>query len=185
MMSAGLIGSEGLGYSKDRFSAAALQEADAAVYAEYKAAEPSKFLFLKDVNGLDGTKLGAVQGKLADARAILTKGGAEGLLADVSKLEGKDAEDAKAKNESLRATESMLKAAGVLKPGGSKNMADATKALTPEELKVQEASITGDRKTLKADSFIPLTMALIYLALMLYFKAIGGYKALTIEEQEA
>ena len=51
--------------------------------------------------------------------------------------------------------------------------------------KVQEASITGDRRTLKADSIIPLTMAVIYLVLMLYFKSKGGYKPLTIEEQEA
>jgi hypothetical protein len=52
-------------------------------------------------------------------------------------------------------------------------------------LTVQEASITGDRKTLKADSYIPLTMAVIYLALMIYFRSIGGYKALTIDEQHS
>ena len=52
-------------------------------------------------------------------------------------------------------------------------------------IEVQEASIAGDRKTLKADSVIPLTMAVIYLLLMLYFKSKGGYKPLTIEEQEA
>jgi MFS family permease len=185
MMSAGLIGSEGLGYSKDRFSAAALEEADEAVYAEYKAAEPSDFLFLKDVYGLDGTKLGAVQGKYADARAILVNGGAEKLLVtDFSGLDEKKTKEAKEKNESLKAIEATLKEAGVLKPEGSKNLVDGLKALTPDELKVQEASITGDRKTLKADSFIPLTMALIYLALMIYFKTIGGYKAITIEEQE-
>jgi hypothetical protein len=46
---------------------------------------------------------------------------------------------------------------------------------------VVEASIAGDRRTLKADSFIPATMAAIYLLLFLYFKAIGGYKPVTIE----
>ena len=57
---------------------------------------------------------------------------------------------------------------------------------TPEQKAVAEASIAGDRKTLKADSFIPATMAVIYLLLLLYFKAIGGYKAVHIvpvEEQ--
>ena len=53
------------------------------------------------------------------------------------------------------------------------------------EQKVQEASIAGDRQTLKADSMIPLAMAVIYLLMMLYFKSKGGYKPLTIEEQEA
>jgi hypothetical protein len=38
----------------------------------------------------------------------------------------------------------------------------------------------GDRRTLVADSFIPGIMALIYLALLLYFKAIGGYRAVHI-----
>jgi MFS family permease len=40
----------------------------------------------------------------------------------------------------------------------------------------------GDRKTLKADSFIPLGMAAIYLLMLLYFKTIGGYKPLSMEE---
>ena len=42
----------------------------------------------------------------------------------------------------------------------------------------------GDRKTLVADSFLPATMAAIYLALLLYFKAIGGYKPVHICEVE-
>ena len=38
----------------------------------------------------------------------------------------------------------------------------------------------GDRATLKADSYIPLSMAVIYLLLFLYFKTIGGYKPLSM-----
>ena len=45
------------------------------------------------------------------------------------------------------------------------------------------ANQAGDRATLKADSYIPFAMALIFLALFLYFKSIGGYRALKIEEQ--
>ena len=37
MMSAGMIGSPGLGYAKDRFAGEALQKADAAAYKEFKA----------------------------------------------------------------------------------------------------------------------------------------------------
>ena len=44
-----------------------------------------------------------------------------------------------------------------------------------------EASIIGDRKTLKADAYIPATMAAIYLLLMLYFKSIGGYRQVALE----
>lgn len=140
MMSAGLIGSPGLGYAKDRFAGAALQTADEAVYAEYKNETPSKFLMFAEVNGIDGAKLGAVQGKLGEARKELAKAGNKDPQAALDKLD------------------------------------DAEK-------KVHAASIEGDRQTLKADSVIPMTMAVIYLLLLLYFKSIGGYKVVSIEEK--
>ena len=133
MMSAGLIGSPGLGYSKDRFSGEALKTANAASFDSLKNAQPSKFLFFGDVYGLDGKKLGAAQEKLNKARETAT------------------------------------------------DSAAALATLTAEEKNLVESSITGDRKTLVADSFIPATMAVIYLALMVYFKAIGGYKAVKID----
>ena len=55
---------------------------------------------------------------------------------------------------------------------------------TPDQQIVAEASIVGDRETLKADAFIPVTMAIIYLLLFLYFKAIGGYKPVHIDAGE-
>lgn len=51
---------------------------------------------------------------------------------------------------------------------------------SPEQQTVVDASIMGDRRTLKADAFIPGLMALIYLGILLYFKSIGGYKAVHI-----
>ena len=62
--------------------------------------------------------------------------------------------------------------------------AKEAKTPTPEQKAIVEADRTGDRKTLKADSFIPAAMAVIFLGVLLYFKAIGGYKVLKIEEQE-
>ena len=132
MMSAGLIGSPGLGYFKDRYSGEALQQANAPLYEEYKAAEPSEFLFFGEATGLDGKKLGDVQKSLA----------------------------------TLRKTDP----------------AATPSDLTGDEKVVMEASITGDRKTLVADSAIPATMAVIYLLLLLYFKSIGGYKPVHISE---
>jgi MFS family permease len=122
MMSAGLLGGPGLGYAKDRFTAEHLVATAPAVYQEYKAPTPSRFLFLAEVHGLDGTKLSAAQ-------------------------------------------------------------TAATK--TPEQQMVADASILGDRETLKADAFIPAVMAVVYLLLLLYFKAVGGYKPLSIEAAEA
>ena len=124
MMSAGLIGSPGLGYAKDRFAGEALQAADATLYKEYKAPTASKFLNIPATAsfGLDGTKL------------------------------------AKAKE---------------------------AKEKTTAEKAVVLADQKGDRATLKADSYIPLTMAGIYLLLFIYFKSIGGYRPVKIEEQTA
>jgi MFS family permease len=119
MMSAGLLGGPGLGYAKDRFTAEHLQTTAPAVYEQYKATTPSRFLFLDEVRGLDGTKL----------------------------------------SEAQRAA-----------------------ARTPEQQTVADASIQGDRATLVADSWIPATMAIVYLVLFFYFKAIGGYKTVRIDE---
>jgi len=44
MLSAGLIGGPGLGFGKDKYAAESLQASNPAVYAEVKAAAPSKFL---------------------------------------------------------------------------------------------------------------------------------------------
>ncbi|MEI6597740.1 MAG: hypothetical protein WCL22_01725, partial [bacterium] len=54
---------------------------------------------------------------------------------------------------------------------------------TPEQRTIVKSNQAGDRATLKADSYIPLTMAGIYLLLFFYFKGIGGYRPLKIEEQ--
>src|SRR5687767_6500365 len=119
MMSAGLLGGTGLGYAKDRFTAEHLITTAPAVYEQYKAPVPSRFLFLSETTGLDGTKLSVAQ--TATGRSA-------------------------------------------------------------EQQVVAEASIIGDRETLKADAYIPAVMAVIYLLLFLYFRAIGGYRPVRIEE---
>ena len=123
MLSAGLIGGPGLGYSKDRFAGAELQKQDPALFAEYKAEKPSLFLNIEKTSalGLDAKKLGA----------------------------------AKAAKESR----------------------------TPAQQAVVMADQMGDRQTLKADAYIPAAMAVIYLLLFFYFKSIGGYRPLQINEE--
>ncbi|HVY71715.1 MAG TPA: MFS transporter [Verrucomicrobiae bacterium] len=136
MMSAGLLGSAGLGYAKDRFAGEALNQTDAALYAQAKAATPSKFLMFDEVHGIDGGKAGAVATALSTA---INQG---------------------------------------------KDPAAAVDGLSDSEKKIYQAGITGDRKTLKVDSMIPLTMAVIYLGILLYFKSIGGYKVVHIDGSE-
>ncbi len=59
----------------------------------------------------------------------------------------------------------------------------AKDSATADQKAIVAANQAGDRATLKADSYVPLTMAAIYLLLLFYFKSIGGYRALKIEEQ--
>lgn len=139
MMSAGLIGSPGLGYFKDRFASAALTQAAPQLAGDYLAEKPTVFLVFPPARGLEGKKLGEIQEKLRKIRQELAS-------------------------------------------QGNHNPRQALERLTPEERKVFEASIAGDRQTLIADAAIPATMALIYLALMVYFRAIGGYRPVRIEE---
>lgn len=63
------------------------------------------------------------------------------------------------------------------------NVTPDKSTLTAEQKAMVEASIAGSRKTLKADAYLPVGMAVIYLLLMLYFKSIGGYRAVKIDEQ--
>jgi MFS family permease len=120
MLSAGLIGGPGLGFGKDKYAAEALQVSSPAVYAQVKAAAPSKFLGFEAVP-IDGKKLA-------------------------------EAKEAKEKTVAHKA--------------------------------IIAADQAGDRATLKADSYIPAVMALIYLGLLLYFKTIGGYRTITLAEAE-
>jgi MFS family permease len=68
-----------------------------------------------------------------------------------------------------------------------KKLADAkdSKSRTPAQSAIVAADQLGDRRTLKADSFIPGIMAVIYLGILLYFKSIGGYRAVKIDEAAA
>ncbi len=142
MMSAGMLGGPGLGYAKDRFASAHLEQTNPAVFTEYRAATPSGWLFFQPVNAIDGRRLGEVQAKLGAARTELA-------------------------------------GPGIVDPQA------ALDRLTPEERAVHAASIAGDRRTLVADAAIPALMALIYLGLLVYFRAIGGYKPVAIAETRA
>jgi len=124
MMSAGLIGSAGLGYFKDRYAADELKKVDAELYAEWKGeGDPSKFLSFEEVQSIDPKRLEEAKGIAA---------------------------------------------------------ADRTEA----QQTVIDADIRGNRDTLRTDSLIPAAMAVIYLLLIFYFRATGGYRAVRIDENK-
>ena len=50
---------------------------------------------------------------------------------------------------------------------------------------VKESTLFGSRMALKLTAIVPAIMAVLYFALILYFKSIGGYKAVHIEPPDA
>jgi hypothetical protein len=68
--------------------------------------------------------------------------------------------------------------------GTKLNEARDSKTRTDAQQAVVTAGEVGDRTTLRVDSFIPAAMAVIYLLLLLYYKSIGGYRALRIDEEQ-
>jgi len=122
MMSAGLIGSPGLGYFKDRYAAEELRKDSPELFEEFKSpGPPSRFLIFEPVQPIDAQRLEAA--KTAEER-------------------------------------------------------------TAEQQIVVDADIRGNRRTLNVDSLIPAGMAAIFLLLILYFRSIGGYRPLTVEQEE-
>jgi hypothetical protein len=57
MLSAGVLGGPGIGYTQDVNATAKLRELSPAVYADVKSNEPNHFLFFPPVEGLDGAKV--------------------------------------------------------------------------------------------------------------------------------
>jgi hypothetical protein len=55
---------------------------------------------------------------------------------------------------------------------------------TPAEVAVHDADLHGGRMALKMTAAIPATMALLYLCLLFYFKARGGYKQVHLVGEE-
>ena len=56
---------------------------------------------------------------------------------------------------------------------------------TEAQATVVAADIEGNRRTLKVDSLIPAAMAVIYLFLIFYFRAKGGYKPVELADSNA
>jgi MFS family permease len=75
----------------------------------------------------------------------------------------------------LAAAREQLAAIGIHDPEA------ALARLEPAERQVHAASIEGDRRTLRADAVIPGVMAVIYLGLLIYFRSIGGYRAVHLK----
>jgi MFS family permease len=153
MLSAGLLGGPGIGFKQDHFASNKLQAENAAVFERYKAPQDNSFLWFK-TRGLDGSKVGV----------LLDEGGSGKELARATEIAAKD--EKKDENlDKLNAWWSSAKAAAA-----------------QDKPIVNEANLYGGKKALEMTSYVPLAMAVCYLLLIIYFRSIGGYKALHVKE---
>jgi len=161
MLSAGLLGGPGIGYEQDYFASDKLKELSPDTYERFKALnkegqdDKSSFLFFPAITGLDGSKV------------AVSKDKGEALQGDVQAVGDKIGEK---KYAALRKLDNWWITEG--KPHES----------TDAPL-VVKAGDFGGRQALIYTAAVPAVMAIGYLLLILYFKAIGGYKQVHISDE--
>lgn len=158
MLSAGLLGTPGIGYTQDYFATQKMEQLDDHLFKEYRTEGKKSFLFLPEIFALDGSKVG-----------VLNDDGAE--LARRTKIETEEGKESK-ETVALNAwwTEN--------KPANEEQYKEDKKV-------VEEANIFGGRMALKVTAAIPATMGLCYLILVIYFQSQGGYKQVVLHGEES
>lgn len=152
MLSAGLLGGPAIGYKQDYYASADLKEKAAETYERYAVEKPSGFLFLPEIRGLDGAKVG-----------VLKDSGKE--LANVSAALKRDGKT----DENQQKLEQWW--------------ANAKSSESVDKKPVDSAGLVGGRMALTLTAIVPATMAVLYLLILMYFKSIGGYKAIHVGEE--
>lgn len=147
MLSAGLLGGPGIGFKQDHFASQRLREVSPQTYERYAAAEENRFLTFT-AKGLDGSKVGVLEDGGADLARALEVATAAGVKNRVVE-------------EQLRLNEWWQTAQNHAKE---------------DEGPIKDASLYGGRQALRWTALVPATMAVLYLLIILYFQARGGYK---------
>jgi hypothetical protein len=165
MLSAGLLGGPGIGFEQDHFASEELRRTSPELFEEYKAPSKNEFLWFETV-GLDGSKTGLLE----KYKVTTPEGGGEPVVSDEGGEEAartlKILRDEKASGESIANQQALVDWWAAARPTAK-----------DDKPKVEGARLHGSRMALRLTAFVPATMALIYLGLILYFKAArGGYK---------
>jgi MFS family permease len=187
MLSAGLLGAPGIGYEQDYFAVEKLHNAPE-TYARYEAMKEKKDdngnvvkdaagqpvmvadekgyleftgLFPK-VAGLDGAKVNTLLGDPGEGNG------------DGAKL-NQDIKILTEKGYTLKDYPTLQKLDEWWRTEGKPNEDKDTKPL-------QEARFYGSKQALLVTAAIPATLAVLYLLMILYFRAIGGYRQIHIDE---
>ncbi len=142
MTSAGLLGGPGIGYKQDYYASQHIQQSNPETYARVKAPNENQFLFFPAITGIDGAKAGMVE----DNGAAITS---EVEIAG-DRINSEDFSALKAQYEWWEA-----------------NKEYASTDAKP----VSDATLHGSRMALRVTALVPATMAVLYLILIVAFKA--------------
>jgi hypothetical protein len=149
------LGGPGIGYKQDFFASQRLKQESPATFERYVSSDKNAFLFFPPISGLDGAKVG-----------VLSDDGKE--LARAEAIISKAGENDKQAKE-------------VKKLAAWWSTAKADEA--QDKPLVMDAKIYGGRMALRMTSYVPLTMAIMYFLLVIYFRMTGGYKQVEIHHQ--
>jgi MFS family permease len=188
MISAGLLGGPGIGYKQDYFAVQSIEHSSPPAYARYESlndkGEPNKsgFPYLSDIfperlpliAGLDNSKLkvfddykGIVESKKPDAKTTL-----ESDLDTLNKLKASGGKVEAKLDENLNALESWWLSEG--KPNFESDRGP-----------LDEARLHGAKDALLDTAYVPATMAIGYLLLLVVMTLTGGYKQIHLDEELA
>ncbi len=156
MLSAGLLGGPGIGYKQDYFASNQLQEVAPSTFQRVRAPNENRFLMFPPITGIDGAK-GAMLGD-----------GGEAIQSDHD-IAGDAWSDEK--YDELRKQYDWWQA----------NKSYSTEDAEP----VAEATLYGSRMALRVTALVPLTMAVLYLILIVAFKSPEHRDESLVEELEA
>ncbi|HYV37036.1 MAG TPA: MFS transporter, partial [Gemmataceae bacterium] len=165
MLSAGLLGGPGIGFKQDFYASEELKKTHVQTYDRYKSDEENSFLVVFKVRGLDGSKTNLLE------LASKVDGDKKDLAEPkITKEKQKDLEGNVAATE--KEMDAALKNASLAKWWTGQGEPHKTEDKKP----VEEAGLFGGRMALQFTAAVPAIMAVLYLLLILYFKATGGYK---------
>ena len=142
MTSAGLLGGPGIGYKQDYFASQYIQENAPATYARVKAPNENNFLMFPAITGIDGAKAGMIED---DGKSILSEAAIAGTQIN---------------DEAYSALKNQL------------DWWQTNKQFAAEDkMPVEKATLYGSRMALRMTALVPAAMAVLYLILMVCFKA--------------
>jgi hypothetical protein len=183
MMSAGLLGSPGIGYKQDFFAVQKLQETSPETYERYVARDDDGAKVYKDfplVTDLFPEQVPPIAG--LDNQKLKTFSEYAGVRAGTAKQTTLEAD-----YETLQSQKS---AGRTVEPGLEKNLTrlmqwwdtEGRPNYEKDKEYLDPATLHGSKTALLYTAAVPAALAVGFLLLILYFVALGGYKQVHLDE---